>query len=264
MGLGSAGLRQQGSKQAIDLAMQGRWREAVAANQNLIESFPSDVSACNRLGRAYTELGEFFRAREAYSRAIEIDPYNAIAQKNLNRLVHLDEVAVDLNDDPYVEPQHFIEDPGKAGVVNLSHLGPPQVLAKMVAGDKVNLRLDGVGLAVDNGRGEYLGQVGSKDGQRLNRLIGSGNQYTAAIVSAAADGLTVIIREIYQVPSQANRPSFPLKGFKSPRPHISERVKQELVFEGAEEEPDYSVIATGGIELPLGSAPEPNNEDNEE
>ncbi|MBE9477756.1 MAG: tetratricopeptide repeat protein [Chloroflexi bacterium] len=264
MGEESAGLRQQRGKQAIDLAMQGRWREAVAANQNLIESFPCDVSAYNRLGRAYTELGEFSRAREAYSRAIELEPYNAIAQKNLNRLAHLDEVAVDLNDDPYVEPQHFIEEPGKAGVVDLYHLGPPQVLAKMVAGDKVYLRVDGAGLVVENGRGEYLGQAGPKDGQRLIRLIEGGNRYAVAIVSAAADRVTVIIREIYQDPSQANRPSFPVKGFKSPRPYISERVKHELESEEAEEEPDYSIIATGGIELPPESALQPNDKGNEE
>jgi len=264
MGEESGGLRQQRGKQAIDLAMQGRWREAVAANQNLIESFPGDVSAYNRLGRAYTELGEFSRAREAYSRAIELDPFNAIAEKNLNRLAHLDEVAVDLNDDPYVEPQHFIEEPGKAGVVDLHRLGPPQVLAKMVAGDKVYLRVDGAGLVVENGRGEYLGQVGSKDGQRLIRLIEGGNRYTAAIVSAAVDRVTVIIREIYQEPSQANRPSFPAKVFKGPRPYISERAKHELESEEAEEEPDYAIIATGGIELPPERVPQLNDKDNEE
>ena len=264
MGEESAGLRQQRGKQAIDLAMQGRWREAVAANQNLLENFPGDISAYNRLGRAYTELGEFSRAREAYSRAIELDPYNAIAQKNLNRLAHLDEVAVDLNDDPYVEPQHFIEEPGKAGVVDLCHLGPPQVLAKMVAGDKVYLRVDGTGLVVENGRGESLGQVGSKDEQRLIRLIEGGNRYTAAIVSAAADRVTVIIREIYQEPSQASRPSFPVKSVKSPRPYISERVKHERESEEAEEEPGYSIIATGGVELPPERVPELSDKGNEE
>ena len=38
-------LRRQSSKQAIALAMEGRWREAVTANQSLIESFPDDVDA---------------------------------------------------------------------------------------------------------------------------------------------------------------------------------------------------------------------------
>ena len=82
-------LRRQGSKQAIALAMQGRWREAVAVNKSLIENFPTDVDAYNRLGRAYMELGEYSQAREAYQRAVEIAPYNTIAKKNLHRLAHL-------------------------------------------------------------------------------------------------------------------------------------------------------------------------------
>ena len=65
-------LRRQSSKQAIALAMQGRWREAVAVNKSLIESFPSDVDAYNRLGRAYMELGEYSQAREAYQQALEL------------------------------------------------------------------------------------------------------------------------------------------------------------------------------------------------
>ena len=85
-------LRRQRSKQAIALAMQGRWREAIAANQEIIGSFPNDFDAYNRLGRAYMELGEYAPAKEAYSQALELDPYNVIAQKNLRRLSYLEGV----------------------------------------------------------------------------------------------------------------------------------------------------------------------------
>ena len=78
-------LRRQSTKQAIALAMQGRWREAVVANKSFLESFPNDVDAYNRLGRAHMELGEYALAREAYEKAVEIDSYNTIAKKNLNR-----------------------------------------------------------------------------------------------------------------------------------------------------------------------------------
>ena len=54
-----ARLKRQRSRQAIDLAMQGRWQEAVAANKYIIEDFPTDVDAYNRLGRACMELGEY-------------------------------------------------------------------------------------------------------------------------------------------------------------------------------------------------------------
>ena len=242
-------LRRQGSKQAIALAMQGRWREAIAVNKNLIESFPSDVDAYNRLGKAYMELGEYSQAREAYERAIEIAPYNTIARKNLRRLAHLGETLVGPERDSHkVEPQHFIEETGKAGEVDLYHLAPPEILATMVAGDRVYLKIDGSSLIVENGRGEYLGQVVPKHGQRLIKLMEGGNEYAAAILSSTEDKISVIIREVYQDPSQVGRPSFPPKGVESLRPYIGDRIiRRELEYEEAlPTEPGYTII--GGEE----------------
>ncbi len=168
-------LRRQGSKHAIALAMQGRWREAVSVNKSLIESFPHDVDAYNRLGKAYMELGEYSQAREAYSRAVELDHYSAIAKRNLRRLSHLG-VAVASSEvgSDKVEPQHFIEEIGKAGMVELYHLAPPEILVRTVAGDRAYLNIDGSSLVVENSRGEYLGQVEPRYGQRLIKLMGGG------------------------------------------------------------------------------------------
>ena len=225
-------LRRQRSKQAIALAMQGRWREAVAANQEIIANFPSDVDAYNRLGRAYIELGEYSQAKEAYGRTIKLDPYNIIAQKNLRRLSYLGEaVAGSEAESARAEPQYFIEETGKAGVVSLSHLAPREVLAKMVAGDRVYLKVDDSTLAVENARGEYLGQVEPKHGQRLIKLMEGGNRYTAAIVSSAEDRVLVIIREAYQDPSQARLLSFPPKGGESLHPYLSDKMlRRELEY----------------------------------
>jgi hypothetical protein len=231
-------LRRQRSKQAIALAMQGRWREAVAANQEIIASFPNDVDAYNRLGRAYIELGEYAPAKEAYSRAIELDPYNVIAQKNLRRLSYLGETQAEADSDDRAEPQYFIEETGKAGVVNLYRLAPQETLARMVAGDRVYLKVDGSGLTVENARGEYLGQVEPRHSQRLIKLIEGGNQYTAAIVSSVEDRVLVLIREVYQDPSQAGLLSFPPKGGESLRPYLSDtmlRRELEQIETAAEE-----------------------------
>ena len=223
-------LRRQRSRHAIALAIQGRWREAVAANQDIIASFPNDFDAYNRLGRAYIELGEYSQAKEAYERAVELDPHNVIAQKNLRRLSYLEgAVAGSEADSDKAEPQHFIEETGKTGVVDLYHMAPQEILAKMVAGDRVYLKIDGSGLTVENGRGEYLGQVDSKHGQRLIKLMEGGNRYTAAIVSSTEDKVTVIIREVYQDPSQAGQLSFPSKGVESLRPYLSDKMlRREL------------------------------------
>ncbi len=215
-----ARLIRQASKQAIALALEGRWKEAVEANKGILENFPGDVDTLNRLGRAHIELGEYDEARSAYTRARELDPYNSIADKNLKRLAHLDgdEEASKGEGASKLEPNHFIEETGKAGAIKLQKLGAKEVLARMVAGDKVDLvAMDG-SLTVKNEVGERLGVVEPRHGQRLTRLMAGGNKYAASVTSSSDEAISVIIREVYQDPSQAGQLSFPSRGLESLHP----------------------------------------------
>jgi tetratricopeptide (TPR) repeat protein len=242
-------LKQQRSKEAIDLAMQGRWQEAVAINKEIIENFPNDVDTYNRLGRACMELGDYAQAREAYGRAAQLDPYNAIASRNLRRLNDLKvPTSLEVETDK-VEPHHFIEEIGKAGVVGLYDLAPKEIRAIMVNGDKVYLKAEGFSLIVENGRGEYLGRVEPKHAQRLARLILGGNQYTAAVVRSTADMMTIIIREVYQDPSQAGKLSFPPKGLDEVRPYVSDKIFKLETEEEEEAESGYTIIGGDEIEV---------------
>src|SRR4030042_173997 len=85
--------KEQRSKDAIEMAMQARWQDAVEINQEIITNVPEDVDSYNRLGRAYMELGQYKLSREAYQRAVALDPYNAIANRNLSRLKDMTETA---------------------------------------------------------------------------------------------------------------------------------------------------------------------------
>ncbi len=214
-----ARLIRQASRQAIALAMEGRWREAVGANKGILETFPNDIDTLNRLGRAYIELGEYAEARAAYSRAKELDPYNSIADKNLRRLAHLaeDKEIPKSEGSTRLEPNYFIEETGKAGVVRLQQLGPKEVLAKMVAGDKATLEVLDGNLRVRNEDGEVLGMVESRHGQRLARLMAGGNKYVVSVTSSTEDSLAVMIREVFQHPAQVGQLSFPSKGLDSAR-----------------------------------------------
>ncbi len=262
------GLKRRRSKQAVALAMEGRWREAIAINKEIIEGFPDDVEAYNRLGKAYMELGEYSEARDAYERAVQVDPYNAVAVKNLRRLSHLGGVmGATKSDCDKAGPEHFIEEVGRAGVVDLYHLGPSPTLARMVTGDKVYLRIDGPNLMVENCWGEYMGQVEPKHGQRLIRLMEGGNKYTAATVSSAEDKMTIIIKEVYQHPSQVGRPSFPARGFEGPRTYIGDKVfrrglEQE---ETLVEDPGFTIIGGEEVEVLPGEPSDVDDKaDNEE
>lgn len=244
-----ARLRRKASQEAIALAMQSRWEEAVAVNQSIIDLFPTDVDAYNRLGRAYTELGDFVRAKEAYSRALELDPKNSIAQKNYQRLCLLPDLPVRVEEKRReVAPGLFIGEMGKVGVVNLQDLAPKEVLAKMTAGNQVRLSVRGQQLVVENDEGEYLGLVEPPHGFRLAKLIEGGNRYTAAIVSVSDNNAKVIIREVYQDPSQIGRLSFPVKAVEGFQPHVKDTLlRQEAVEEEALEEAEYTELEEGEL-----------------
>ncbi|KPK22463.1 MAG: hypothetical protein AMJ70_05965 [Dehalococcoidia bacterium SG8_51_3] len=247
-----ASLKRQRTKQAIDLAMQGRWREAIAANRAILEDFPNDVDAHNRLGRAYMELGEYQQSREAYHRTAELDPFNTIAKKNLQRLNYLGEAKVSAESTTRrVEPHRFIEDIGKAGVVNLYHLAPTRVRARLVAGDELLLQIDGTRLIVEDDREQYVGHVDPKHGQRLVRLMMGGNKYSVAVVSSTEEAMTVIIREVYQDPSQVGKLSFPSKGLEEIKPYVDEKVfkMESEIEEILPEESGYTIIGGDEIEV---------------
>ena len=228
-------LEQQLEKEVIALAVQGRWEETVAANKSIIEKFPTDIRAYNRLGRALTELGGFAQAREAYSKTLELAPSNVIAAKNLARLASLSEPKATLNSEHHkVAPELFVTETGKAGVVNLCNLAPSEVLARMAIGDQLHLRVEGQRLIVENKRDECLGEVEPKYGLRLTKLIESGNRYAAAILSIEKNGVRVIIKEEYQHPSQAGHPSFPLKTTK----HQLLQAKESLLRHNITDEGD--------------------------
>jgi tetratricopeptide (TPR) repeat protein len=221
----------------------------VEANKSLLEKFPDDIDAYNRLGRAHMELADYTAAKTAYEKALELDPYNIIAQKNLNRLGLLRKAAGS-GEAPAakVEPQQFIKEVGKAGVVSLTALASAERLARLVTGAAVGLKIDGARLLVEAANGEYLGQTDPRHGLRLIKLMEGGNKYSAAIVSATDTAVTVMIRETYQDPSQAGKLSFPPKDEAAHYPPASDRmIRRELEYEESQSgEPSYTIV--GGDE----------------
>lgn len=216
-------MRRQSSKHAITLAMQGRWQEAVEVNKSLIEGFPEDTDAYNRLGKAYLELGEYAQAEEAYKRALELDPFNIIAKKNLTRMSHISKTESVAQGDK-VGPRHFIEETGKSRVFNLQHPAPLETLVRMVAGDTVNLKVKGSDTFVESSRGEYLGTIEPKYGHRLIQLMKAGNKYLVAVVSSSVTSISIIVREVYQDPSQVGVVAFPGKRYEDALSYTTDKV----------------------------------------
>lgn len=214
------------SREAIELAMKGLWQEAIAINKSIIESFPNDVDAFNRLGRAYMETGKYEEAKEAYGKTLQLDPYNMIAEKNLRRLADLKEPPSEHEKTEEqarsAGPRDFIEEVGKAAIIKLEDLAAKEILAKVDAGDELKLRVDAPNLYVENLNGVYLGKLDAPHSRRLVRLIQGGNKYSAAVTSVSGTKLVIIIREVIKHPSQAGIISFPSRGMVSFKPFTDE------------------------------------------
>ena len=217
---------------AIKLATESRWKEAVVANESILEVFATNVDAYNRLGRAHMELGEYKKAKEAYSKAVELSPHNIIAKKNLGRLALLKGADVNKKEQRRkLPPNAFIAEPGKAGVVNLKELAPQPVLVNMAPGEQIYLKIHNQDVVVENDKEEYLGLVEPEHGLRLAKLIKGGNQYIAAIVSLDGDKIKVIIRETFQHPSQTGKLSFHTKMVEVYPAHVKDSLLRHSVGE---------------------------------
>jgi len=203
-------LRREKEREAIALATQGRWREAVEVNRAILALFPQDVHALNRLGRALAELGRYSEARSAFQRALEVDPSNSIARKNLDRLRGLEDRPQETpTGDRVASVQVFIEERGKTCRTRLQAPAPPEERVDLNPGEEVELQVQGDQVAVYSTRRRYLGRLEPRLARRLIRLMQGGNRYTAAIAAADQKGVEVIIREVFQHPSLMGVVSFP-------------------------------------------------------
>jgi len=253
--------KQQRTDKAINLAMQNRWSEAAELNREIVQDFPKDVDAHNRLGKALMELGRYPEARDCYAESVRIDPMNTIAQKNLARLNKLVEEATGAAESAPtpVDPSLFIEETGKTAVTSLADLAAADMLARITAGDPVTLEVHRNIVRALGPAGELLGKLEPKIGQRVIRLMKEGNQYTAAVTSVDEQSVRIIIREAHRAPSMGDRPSFPTATGDSFRAYTRDTVIRYEVddedddnFDDAEPElgvePDAD--SDGGLEEP--------------
>lgn len=269
-----AQFRRRQTETAIQLARANRWEEAVTLNRSILSLFPNDVDSHNRLGKALMELSRYAEAKKAYKKALELDATNQIARKNLERLNRLAKSGAGQAETRQVDPSLFIEEMGKTTVTTLEQTASG-ALAKLNAGDRVELRHQDNTLAVETPGGEFIGMVEPKLRMRLLRLMEEGNQYAAGVTRVGGDECRIIVKETYRDPSRAGRPSFPTTtGTESMRPYTKEsllrhstQVEEAVMTDETEDEidgedgranswADESVIQEGHIRLSDAAAAE--------
>ncbi len=69
------------------MAQRGLWREAAFRFEQARELEPNRATVWNNLAVAYEALGRFEDARQAYQRALQLDPENRLLRRNYTRFV---------------------------------------------------------------------------------------------------------------------------------------------------------------------------------
>ena len=199
------------AKRAIAAAMKSNWSDAAKINTAILQDFPQDVEAYNRLGKALAAEGNVRKAKDAFSQVLKLSPHNPIALKNFDRLSQIiDDKPIRINSTDRPR-KTFIEESGKATITSLINLGPARDFLKEAPGHLVTLKLEAGSIQVHGLNNIYLGQIEPRLGARLTKLIRGGNKYDATITSIGEFQVEIIIRETFQHSSQLNVLSFPSK-----------------------------------------------------
>jgi hypothetical protein len=238
--------RSQYADDAVQLAIAGKWDDAVKLNKFVIENFGADEETQNRLGKALSELGKLKDAKAAYEAALKINPMNSIAKKNaarINTLLHQKEglkvggTRVDLN--------LFVEEMGKTMITTLENPPSADICSKVAAGDVVELKIEGDGIAAETSRGVRLGLLEAKLARRLIKFMRGGNRYQAGITSCEGNTVKLIVRETYQDPRFAGKPSFAMRRKREVefRPYTKESLLAREVEVFAEDEEEEGLVS---------------------
>jgi hypothetical protein len=203
--------KRQLADQAIAQASAADWVEAAATNRRILELGP-DAEAENRLAKSLWELGELKNAREHYQTALALDPTNRIAERNIDRLkvlmVAAGEQTVPAQAGSKAPVSIFVEETGKTGFAFLTDLADPRQLAQVNPGDAVELTPEGNRL-IAHSNGVRIGVVEPRVAARLLKLIADGNKYAAGVTSLGDKDVRIIVREIFQDPTNYGKVSFP-------------------------------------------------------
>jgi hypothetical protein len=215
--------RAQYVDEAIELALANRWVEAIQVNRGIMDRFGPDEDTLNRLGKAYTELGQLNDATEAYKSTLKMNPVNPIAVKNLSKLQALRGGQPVPTSKAKVDVDAFIEETGKTSLTALHVHAEGDPCSKVAGGDPVKLIVAGDTMNVETSRGIYLGHLEHALGRRLIKFLEGGNRYSGAVAACDGGGVKIIVRETYQDPKFFGRPSFPIKrGRDEFRPYAKE------------------------------------------
>lgn len=194
---------------AIDAAVKSQWELAIEINQKILAEDSMNLGACLRLGFACLQVKKVTEAKEYYVKALEIQPKNNIAIEHLEKIAILGTKGKSNTSNANLDPNLFLEMPGKTKTVKLVNLGQKDELAGLNIGQEVELKEKKRRLEVRSLDGEYIGCLPDDVSRRLMHFVNEESVYKTYIKETSLNDVAIFIREISKGPKVMQYPSFP-------------------------------------------------------
>jgi hypothetical protein len=268
------------SNEAISAALENNWEKALQLNEDLLKKYPEDTDTMNRLARALSETGNLSGAKKFYKKVLELDPYNTIAEKNLNRLSTLKKgTQINGKNAQPVKGDTFLEEPGKTIILPLTDTAMPQVLADLQVDDQVQLEAHRSDVTATSSNGKRIGKIEPEISKVISKDLHAGSKFEAFIKSVTVNAgsekgkksqVSIFIRETSRSEKVSHAP-FPTNSQAAFTPfvrdealNLANQAPVPVETDGSIEEVEVSEIQEVGQEQSLEGLAEKEHEENEE
>lgn len=197
--------------QAIEAAMQHQWQDAANLNALIIKKDKHNLSAYLRIGFAYLQLGKMNEAKKYYNKALRIQPKNIVALENLEKLKILSRKGINRIgiEKPVFNTEVFIDVPGKTKSLTLVNPGQKNIIARLISGQSLDLKVKKRKVEARTKANEYVGTLPDDISRRLIHFLKARSIYSTIIKEAGLNKIVVFIKEEKKGRGVVNHISFP-------------------------------------------------------
>lgn len=198
-------------EQAINAAVNHQWDLALRLNKEIIEADSENLGAHLRLGFAALQKNDLVQAKTSYKKILRLQPSNRIALENIEKVKILEEKGKRKKNcsNPILDPNLFLEVPGKTKTIKLVNLGQKEELAGLTIGQQVELKLKKRRIEVRTQNNEYIGCLPDDVSRRLQYFLQEKSSYSCYVKETSLNEVVVFIKEEIKGRKVQHYPSFP-------------------------------------------------------
>lgn len=183
-------------QQAINAAIQTQWKEAIDLNKKILKLDKKNTDAHIRLAFASLQANKINDAKKYYKIALKLQPGNRAVVENLERIKVLQSKKSRLSRSAInLDPNLFLETPGKTRSIVLVNPGQKNILAQLTIGQKVTMMPKKRKIEIRTQNKEYIGSLPDDISKRLTIFIKAGSEFSTYIKEASLSRVVVFVRE---------------------------------------------------------------------